>query len=485
MPLLQWIYQIRQSQRRLASLARRQRTPVFSARLEVLEDRILPANDLLADPDPRDFYWYFDQKMPLIQRTDELVLSFRDGVLPDLALQPLLAEGGLLEGWKIKFGLGRYDGHDPCVLTYVPQDSAAHPHSFASAQQLSPRLAALPEIAWATPTYKSVETGGYYIVGNEIIVCLRPDVDPQQFLRTLGTGYASYEYLWGPPATFIITLANGSGRATLEAADRFTQRPEVAYSEPNAWIQVFIWEPPPPAPIATVIIDSGSPVKTLESTVCYAAPNVSGDDDPSGDSRDGMPTGEPAGDAPNNSAAANPAAEEDHADSPADADTGLLGVDHAGLTGTAGTDPADAAAFRTGGATQGGGPVNAAVADGPAGASPTGHLNIVFGTTTEPNVFNGLVRVILAGGDEDDLVGAANSPAAPAVSNRAAGHDTLRDSTKPNGLLGLSLQDGTDQDFQTVPGQSRSQTVKWSDLVQRDALFADDDFTSGAFVAGS
>ena len=196
---------------------------------EFLENRVMLSGTPRPRVDAGDFYYYFDQKVPLLRATDEVVV----GLLPTSAKRArrlsaaLTADGGPLQGY------------------YLIQTLKTNNYLFKRSSRLAApgyrrllnRIEGLPALKYLGPTFFSTaaNTPARLWATDEVTVKLiDPSTASQIFIPA--NGYSDFRA--GVLRSVIATLADGGGLAALRAANAFHGMSSVAHAEPNFFTEV-------------------------------------------------------------------------------------------------------------------------------------------------------------------------------------------------------------------------------------------------------
>ena len=166
--------------------------------------------------DRGDFYWADGQKIALYRRLDEVVVGLKSSA-GELGLAESLASTPAVPGATIRSRLG--EGALTVSGAFNELDAALR------------ALAADSSVAWSGPAFVNAESGLKQWLGDEIIVCLRPGVDPAQYF--FADTFSGYERLACTNDQFVATVASGGSLAVLGLADQLRADPNVAWTSPN------------------------------------------------------------------------------------------------------------------------------------------------------------------------------------------------------------------------------------------------------------
>jgi subtilisin family serine protease len=190
--------------------------------------------------DQGDFYWADGQKVPLLQRIDQLLVSLKPGE-GDGRIAALAGPGGALAGFQQVVAL------TPRLRILADPSARAS----ASQQQLQrdfSRLAAVKAgaarslgVAWVAPVFQYAPTDTWLVATDELIVALAPGVSA---LDVFGGDkrFSGYRPLPGTPDEFVVTIAAGGGTLALDLANKLLVDPRLRWAAPNFyqnWRQTF------------------------------------------------------------------------------------------------------------------------------------------------------------------------------------------------------------------------------------------------------
>lgn len=189
--------------------------------VESLEDR-----RLLSGFNRGDFYYYQDQKIPLLRADDQVLLAVQSGA-DRQAVDSILAKNGLLQDATLT----------PTTKSTLWQLTLNAPRQPAALDQLVQRLGGTPGVTYAAQTFVNTAAAKYgdtarLAATNELLVGLangqRPDV------VFSGPSFVKYRPLLGTPDQFIVTVTTAAGPATLALANTLQATDQrVTYASPN------------------------------------------------------------------------------------------------------------------------------------------------------------------------------------------------------------------------------------------------------------
>lgn len=166
-----------------------------------------------------DYYWANGRKMPLSRVAGEVLVRIKATTDPQAFVRNTTGATGVLAGFKLYVRL------DARTLGFKgPQDTVAKDDARVD------DLRKLPSVLWAAPVFISIESGTRLWVTDEIVVALNSGMDPSQVFTP---DFGARRRIPGTPDQYLVTLANGGGRETLDAANRLSSSPGVAWASPN------------------------------------------------------------------------------------------------------------------------------------------------------------------------------------------------------------------------------------------------------------
>ena len=198
-------------------------------------------SNLVGLSDFADYYVVNGERMPLLRTDGSIIVRF-DGSLHKNEVRQLvdewLAEGGLLDGYKLK---------------YVLTDRS---HVFTSSQDTSAALAALADadgVDWAGPTFfkprpgsSSPYEGRDYYIADQLMITLKPGVDAEAYFDGRFGGWGR-TFAARNDSHFLVYL-DGGPLTTLEIVSQLAADPDVASAVPRGIgnIQFLPWPLPWP-----------------------------------------------------------------------------------------------------------------------------------------------------------------------------------------------------------------------------------------------
>jgi hypothetical protein len=167
--------------------------------------------------DAGDFYYYYEQKIKLLRRTDYLLIGVEKGNNVTRFGQQLTGPNGLLRDFQV---LPFQDKH----VLYL---QAKTPLSVPAFKELRHAVEKVAGVAWATPTFETLD-GSPIGVTNNVIVKLDPGADPQAVL-----GHHDFRRA-GPDNIWQFHTRKG-GVATLRFANQLQHLPGVQWATPDLY----------------------------------------------------------------------------------------------------------------------------------------------------------------------------------------------------------------------------------------------------------
>jgi hypothetical protein len=216
--------------------------------------------------DQGDFYWYFDEKIPLLRSEDELVVAFREGVDIEAALTALTAAGGALDGFRVSqrfarglVSLGRIDMVSPPAPGGLPLEA----------------LDGVAAVAWSAPVLTVASGRSRVWLTDQFVVKLKPGVDPRAFFAT---GYSHYEALFD--GQWVGRFADAGGLEALRRTNDLVLDPRVEWSSPDFYAAGFLWVPEKPVePLSINLEDCFPPTNEPAGAGTAADYDLDGDVD--------------------------------------------------------------------------------------------------------------------------------------------------------------------------------------------------------------
>jgi subtilisin family serine protease len=187
------------------------------------EDEIMaaytgPGSEPLATIDEGDFYYYFDEQIPLDRVADEVLIRVDPSFDPADVVAALTGPGGALEGFE---GTAF---NDPRVIALsIPFGSEVEPPADILAAAASEE-----GVLWSAPVFVVEDTRDYLWLTGEVIVALEPGVDPETFFAS---GFDSWQPFF--QNQYIATPSLGGGLGALFAANTLSTDPDVEWATPN------------------------------------------------------------------------------------------------------------------------------------------------------------------------------------------------------------------------------------------------------------
>ncbi len=191
----------------------------------VPEDVIMPANTgpgsvPLATVDEGDFYYVFDEQVPLDRVADQVLIRVDSVANPVDVVTALTGVGGALEGFE---GMAF---NDPRLIALsIPFGSGVT----APADILS-AAASESGVLWSSPVFVTEDTGGFLWMTGEIIVALGDGVDPATFFAS---GYDDFQPFF--QNQYVATPSLGGGLGALTTANVLSTDPDVEWATPNSY----------------------------------------------------------------------------------------------------------------------------------------------------------------------------------------------------------------------------------------------------------
>lgn len=147
-------------------------------------------------------------------------------------LAALTNAGGSLAGYTLEAEL-----LDGVALLKAPEDAgAALPKTAADHNARLKALRALPDVRTANPVFVDPDTGYWMVNTEEIIVRVKPGVDPA---KHFGADWARARRLPGTPDHFILSLATDRSEEVFSEVDKRGTNADLAFAEPNFIRQAF------------------------------------------------------------------------------------------------------------------------------------------------------------------------------------------------------------------------------------------------------
>lgn len=177
-----------------------------------------PGSEPLATIDEGDFYYVFDDQIPLDRVADQVLIRVEEMADPTAVVAALTGEGGALEGFE---GMAF---NDPRLIALsIPFGSEV----MAPADILS-AAASESGVAWSAPVFVGEGSSSFMWLTGEIIVAIEDDIDPETFFAS---GYDS----WNPffQNQYIATPSLGGGLGALTVANQLSTDPDVEWATPN------------------------------------------------------------------------------------------------------------------------------------------------------------------------------------------------------------------------------------------------------------
>lgn len=182
--------------------------------------------DIEGDQTITDYYWADGRQIPLSRSTTKLAVAYKAGVDAALASASLRETGAALS----KFDLDR----DVAAAVQIFELKNAESNPKGSLESATLALDSRAEVAWVAPVFNAPETGTELVIPDEIIVALKPGIDPGKFF---GPEFSSYRHLRGTTDQYVATLANGAGLAALTSANALAGSESVEWASPNFYQQ--------------------------------------------------------------------------------------------------------------------------------------------------------------------------------------------------------------------------------------------------------
>jgi large repetitive protein len=192
------------------------------------EDVIMPAYtgpglEPLATIDEGDFYYYFDEQIPLDRVADQVLIRVDPSYDPADVLAALTGLGGALEGFE---GMAF---NDPRLIALsIPFGSEVEPPADILAAAASEE-----GVLWSAPIFVVEGTRDFVWLTGELIVALEPGVDPETFFAS---GFDSWQPFF--QNQYIATPSLGGGLGALFAANTLSIDPDVEWATPNFYSNI-------------------------------------------------------------------------------------------------------------------------------------------------------------------------------------------------------------------------------------------------------
>jgi hypothetical protein len=170
--------------------------------------------------DAGDFSWSGTEQIRLHRYTDRFVIKLASGANFATVTEALTRDGAPLERYAVSHAL----------------DSTRHIFSrdLSSGEARDVDLSAVrdvPGVELAVPLFKMGELGSWVAITDEVIVALKPGIDPAEFF---GEEFETYRRISGAADQFVGTLASGGGVEALSVANRLHTDTDVRWASPNA-----------------------------------------------------------------------------------------------------------------------------------------------------------------------------------------------------------------------------------------------------------
>jgi subtilisin family serine protease len=181
--------------------------------------------------DAGDFYLAPAGKRSLRRVAGSIVVRFAGQTKKADLLNELTAAGGPLAGYTLDFEAGQ--GFTVLAATAAERqrqlrDPAAHQQAIAAARRAG-------GVRSANPFFVEPASGLGLVVTEEIIIRLRPNVDPRNYF---GADWANARPMRGTTDQFILQLAGADAETILAETNRRAADPRVAWAQPNFLSQV-------------------------------------------------------------------------------------------------------------------------------------------------------------------------------------------------------------------------------------------------------
>jgi len=155
---------------------------------------------------------------------DELVLELGPNADAHALLDTLTSAGNVLDGWA----LSHFLESSTAVMRPVLERQT-------SSSDLYSRLDNAPELNWSGPTFVTAGGGAKVTISDEIIVALRPGVEPEQFFNQ---GYTEVKRISGTAQQYVANLQSGGPLAVLSLANSLQSDPQVSFASPNMYTDI-------------------------------------------------------------------------------------------------------------------------------------------------------------------------------------------------------------------------------------------------------
>jgi subtilisin family serine protease len=177
-----------------------------------------PGSEPLATVDEGDFYYYFDEQIPLDRVADQVLIRVDPAFNAAEVVDALTGSGGALDGFEgIAF-------NDPRLIALsVPFGSEVEvPADILAA------AASEDGVLWSMPVFVVEDSRDFVYLTGEIIVALEEGVDPATFFAS---GFDDWQPFF--QNQYIATPFIGGGLDALFAANNLSTDPDVEWATPN------------------------------------------------------------------------------------------------------------------------------------------------------------------------------------------------------------------------------------------------------------
>lgn len=139
-----------------------------------------PGSEPLATIDEGEFYYVFEEQVPLDRVADQVLIRVEESADPAAVVSALTGVGGALEGFE---GMSFNDPRLIALSIPFGSEVMAPADIFSAAASES-------GVKWSAPVFVTEDNGSFLWLTGEIIVALEDEVDPETFFAS---GYDSWE----------------------------------------------------------------------------------------------------------------------------------------------------------------------------------------------------------------------------------------------------------------------------------------------------
>jgi len=177
-----------------------------------------PGSEPLATIDQGEFYYYFDEQIPLDRVADQVIIRVDPAFDPADVVAALTGPDGALEGFEARAF------NDPrLIVLSVPFGSGVEvPDDILAA------AASEDGVLWSAPVYVVDDTEDFVYLNGQIIVALEEGVDPAEFFAS---GFDNWQPFF--QNQYIATPSLGGGLGALSAANSLSTDPDVEWATPD------------------------------------------------------------------------------------------------------------------------------------------------------------------------------------------------------------------------------------------------------------